>query len=191
MSNSRHYNLLMFALFLGLFSDAHAQQSASAKDLVSIIGFAEQAIDARDRCVESADRTNLEDQYRINPEMFGGLSPLSDRWAEVRENYVSYLRSMCDMVPPERMAQMAERLYAEALSEEDLKALLKFYEADVGRRYARASIAVSSKLNELVYSDKNPEMKKAWEEYARRLKAISEGSDRPATKEDGAINPIP
>lgn len=166
-----------FALLMGMLSDASAQHAGSAKELVAKIGFAEQVADARDRCIESAAGSDVEEQYQINPEMFEGLTPSSERWGDVRDNYLSYLRSMCDIVPPDRMTKVAEEVYADALSEEDLRSIIEFYETDAGKKYVGASIAVTRELNRLVYSDKGPEMKKIWEDYMERLRKISSDGD--------------
>lgn len=159
-------------LMLVVLHTAGAQKVDVTDDLLVVNGFVEQIRDARARCFQSAISTDVEAQYRLNPEIFGGLSPASSLWPEARENYLSYLSSMCDMVTLDEMIDIAKEVYGDGLSHRDVDAILEFYGTGSGRRYAKASTSITLRLNELVYSGKYQDMEEAWRSYMVRLQEL-------------------
>lgn len=173
---------------------ANARDPASA--IVATTKLGEQLTESHEACEASESAGDIESIAIANPSMFRGIDSRSARWRDARDAYLRYAISTCVPQNIQSYAESAASLYRDALNEAEMSAVLKFYASDAGKKFAEASLRLSSLLNKKMYE----ESRKVREEGAMRFESdmekINAGSNSrldhlSKDKDAEAVKPVP
>lgn len=84
--------------------------------------------------------------YASDQSYFGGVSPQSKYWPEIVATYAKYQAKACHSVTADDYVNFYAREYEKAMTENELRATVKFFSSPSGHRYNTASIAAGSAL---------------------------------------------
>jgi len=139
----KHFLLSLIAvLFLG---PAHAESSAVtlplAKKLIDLLHFQDSLQSAQASCGAELPNTSFDPSYvyKKDPNAFKGISPSSRLWPDIEEAYRLYRFEYCHAQDLPDLLDLMATVYADKLSEDQLKSAIEFYGTPAGQALATIS----------------------------------------------------
>ena len=174
----RHF-LIAFIIAVAASKNAFAvtdsEKRALAARLVSMLQFDRMAADSVKECA-SHDNAAADAfvSYRDHPDSFGGISPESPYWPQVRTAYEKYRATLCSYAAPDVMVEFFTSEFAKRASAEDLRASIAFYASSSGKRIQQMTVDA----NEMFQSFESKLMRQvrdqAEQQYQRDMQALIE-----------------
>jgi hypothetical protein len=171
--------LLGASLLPAVAGEPGAATLARAKELASAMQYEVAFEESLAVCRENTETEDLEALAAKSPEIFGGIGPGDAQWPEVRSLYLAMLAKGCAY----SRAPALEALYtalATALGDDDLDALIAFYDTGLGQRFVRASLVANRAAT--LASQRLPEADTAYEDYAAAVSSLLATSASPTNE---------
>lgn len=160
-------------LFCLLAACSQEQSTVSkARQLVEILRYPDQIDNARNDCLALASTVKAEDKFAEDAGYFGGITPKSPYWSEIKELYESYYQIGCGYLDTAQIVSLLEDNLSRDLSDAELKEILAFYDTAAGKRFRDASYTASQKLSELMSKGYVDQLKEAERQYQAKLNDI-------------------
>lgn len=151
-----------------------ARAEDSARAVVEAAKVEEQLVNSQQACVVNEREGNIESIAAANPAMFRGIDARSALWSDARAAYIRYAVSTCTPKDIHGYTDLAASLYESELSDEGLKAVMKFYGTDVGRKFAALSVRLSVELNKKMYDESREAMKQGSIRFESEMQEIEQ-----------------
>ena len=139
----KHFLLSFIAIFF--LGSAHAETSAAmlslAKELIDLLHFQDSLQSAQASCGAELPNTSFDPRYvyKKDPKAFKGISPSSHLWPDIEEAYRLYRFEYCHSQDLPGLFELMASVYADKMSEDQLKRAIEFYETPAGQALAAAS----------------------------------------------------
>jgi hypothetical protein len=139
----KHFLISIFAA--SLVSTAHAESNAMtlplAKQLIDLLHFKDSLQSAQASCGAELPNTSFDPSYvyKKDPRAFKGISPSSHLWPEVEEAYRLYRIEYCHSQDVADLLDLMASVYADKLSEDQLRSAIEFYESPAGQALSSIS----------------------------------------------------
>ncbi len=182
MTGSSMKKMYLFALCFAMASlptlDVHAVQSSPkqklARQLADLMQVKRTASGYLSKC-STLDGSYLDPKriYALDPNYFGGVSPQSAYWPEIVSTYAKYQAKACQSVTADDYVDFYVREYEKAMTEDELKATVKYFSSPSGRRYNSASIAAGTALQSFMVDKMTVAVGVAFKEAQTEIGAIS------------------
>jgi hypothetical protein len=167
--------ILLLCAFFGVAvscSDTQQARTTKARDLVELLRYSDQVDNARNGCRTQAKTVKAEEKFAEYPGYFGGITPKSAYWNEIKALYDSYYETGCDYLNTAKITGILEENYSRLLSDNELDEVLAFYQTRAGKKYREASFGASQKLSELMNKGYIDQLKEAERQYQDNLNDI-------------------
>jgi hypothetical protein len=162
--------LLSSALACFAADDKRSTKLAKLVELWDIPGMVKEY---RRNCLEPFKATTPVQTFRQDPSYFQGISPTSPLWPKVEAAYWRYAVSSCNALSEEAVKDSHIRAWAGRLTEEELDALLRFFQTRPGRAYIDGQRGVTEELLRFYGEEAKTATKAAYEAYMKDLRAIA------------------
>ncbi len=166
--------LLLLILFSAVIAYADTPQTRilKARELVSLLRYDENIENSRNSCRAQAKTVRAEEKVAEEPGYFGGITPQSVYWSEIKAVYESYFEVGCQYLDKPRILQALEEKFANSLSEKELDEVLVFHRTQTSKKFQEATIAVRRELNDLVSGGFIEQRKEAERQYRKKFNDI-------------------
>jgi hypothetical protein len=84
--------------------------------------------------------------FRADPGSFGGVSPQSAYWPEIKSIYARFQTTTCAYATPEKFTQFYIEQFAERMTVEDMRASIEFNSSQAGKRLQAAVLATTNEF---------------------------------------------
>jgi len=111
--------------------------------------------------------------YASDPNYFGGVSPQSTYWPEIVATYTKYQAKACHAVTADDYVNFYAREYEKTMTENELRATVKFFSSSSGRHYNSASIAAGTALQSFMVDKMSVAVKAALKDAQTEMGSIS------------------
>ncbi len=123
----------------------------------------------RSLCIKETMKVSPEKIFSETPTYFGGITPESKYWKDVKEIYESYITSTCSYLNEEKVLNKYILIYSEEMTDQALDGILSFYESAPGQDYLKAITVGNEKLQVYYAESARPAMERAMKVYAEEL----------------------
>jgi hypothetical protein len=163
----------VLATALLIFAGGGVKAGDTAHSVVAATKLAPQLSQAREAC-EAEERTaDIESLAPGNPVLFYNTDSRSPRWPEIRDAYVRYAISACVPQDIQAYVDLSASIYESALSEEELMAVLRFYESDAGKKFAAVGDLVSTELNKKMHAERRETLERGGIRFDAEMRALT------------------
>ncbi|MCB1987933.1 MAG: hypothetical protein KDE69_06185 [Burkholderiaceae bacterium] len=130
---------ILMALWLlapvAALSQPSAEKVALAEELVRLLRVEKSLAAYLEQCAKPEDSPfDPMVAFRSEPGSFGGISPQSSYWPEVKAAYLKFQVTACAYATPEKMTRHYVEKLANDVSVDDLRAVIEFNRAGPGSR---------------------------------------------------------
>jgi len=185
---SRPSTAIMMMVTMFAVSSVFAGEPARA--IVSVTKLVEQLTDTRETCKANEQAGDIERIAIGSPSMFHGIDSRSSWWPDARAAYLRYAVSTCVPQDIGSYVDLAASLYEDALSEEEMRAVLRFYKTDAGKKFSAISARLSAALNQKMYEESREVVKQGGIRFDSEMEEIKKRSnsspDTPKNAKNGS-----
>lgn len=186
MRNVATWCLVIGAALLPAWAAEPAAPADRAEALARAMEFSAALDDSLAVCREKARAEDVSTLAAKSPESFGGIAPGHELWNEVSSLYLDMMAKGCAYATEPALAAFAGSLSV-SLSDEDIDALIAFYDTPLGQRYVRASLAANRAAG--LATHPLPEGKNAYEAYVSALTELLAANAAPMGTQSGDTGP--
>lgn len=163
---------IIFLVAISIVS-GHVSARDPAAEIFAATKLGEQLDDARESCEASELAGDIEGIAAANPSMFYEIDSRSAHWPDARAAYLHYAASTCVPQDIQSYANLSASFYRGALTEDEISAVLKFYESEVGKKFAQVSLRLSSAMNKKMYEESRNVREEGVKTFESKMKEIS------------------
>lgn len=110
--------------------------------------------------------------FRSDPGSFGGISPQSSYWPEVKAAYTRFQTTACSYATPEKLTRHYVEKLATDVSEEDLRAVIAFNRAGPGLRVQDAVLAANASFQPFAAKLMSEAYERATKDFQQQLREL-------------------
>jgi hypothetical protein len=111
--------------------------------------------------------------FRSDPASFGGISPQSAYWPDVKNAYARLQAKACAYATPEKFAKYFVDQFAERLSEDDLRTAVEFQQTASARRVQEAVVAANASFQSFATQLMYAAYESATKEFQQELRTLT------------------
>ncbi|CAB1065136.1 hypothetical protein D1BOALGB6SA_9933 [Olavius sp. associated proteobacterium Delta 1] len=174
----KQLNLAIFLILSLLIFDVEAGSRELARKLADTQLLYKVFENHLTTCAESM-KMSPEELYEANPRQFGGITPDSLYWKDVKKLTSEYYESACNYMTIKEFTEFYVDAYASRFSDAELVELIDFYSSKLGQKAVAAQHDGNAKFQTKAYELMTQKMIEANKKYtAQILKLIDQNNKK-------------
>lgn len=182
----RALRLACVAAVLAFPTSAAAGSMPLAMQLVRLLKYDQQHQEYHRQCLAAAKTTSAEKFLNLDPANPGLVRPGTAYWGKVITAYDEYFRHACSRPRQDEFLQAVAAGYAKALTDAELRQIIRFYSSRLGARMVAANKEAADRIYAAWAKANATTTVEATQAFYRKVRAIQEEAERDKCRADRA-----